>query len=369
MPAVDSIFSVSVDHVTERDWNDLVLVFDDASIYQTWAYGAVRWGERQLSHLVLRRDDEVVVAAQLRIVQVPLLRHGIAYLRWGPMWQRKGRAPDPVVLLAAIRAMVQEYCRKRGFLLRLLPNIFREDSLSAALVRACDAAGLRQRETISAYRTLLVDIARPLEEVRNNFEQKWRNQLNASEKNGLNVQEDSSDAGFVRFIAIYDEMISRKQFETTVHPRQFQRIQQRLPAGQKMIILLAEKEGQFLSGLVGAALGSTGIYLLGATNSAGLKAKGSYLLQWRMIQRLSERGCRFYDLGGINPEKNPGVYHFKAGLSGREDFQLGCFELSQSPVSSLCARVGEKAGVLLQSARSLASRARRLRLAARIKLL
>ena len=351
MPAADSIFSVAVDHVTERDWNELVLLFDDASIYQTWAYGAVRWGEHQLSHLVLRRDDEVLVAAQLRIVQIPLLRKGVAYLRWGPMWQRKGQAPAPDVLPAAVRAMVQEYCHRRGLLLRLLPNIFREDSLSGAVAQACNAAGLHDTGTLPVYRTMRVDVARPLERLRKNLEQKWRNQLNASEKNGLNVLEDSSDALFARFIGIYDDMMSRKQFETTVDPREFRKIQQRLPAEQKMIVLLAEKEGQFLSGLVGTALGGTGIYLLGATNSSGLKAKGSYLLQWRMIQRLRERGCRFYDLGGIDPENNPGVYHFKQGLGGHEVSHLGRIEASGSRLNAFCLGLGERLSLLKRGLR------------------
>lgn len=342
MPAADSIFSVSVDQVTERDWNDLVFLFDDASIYQTWAYGKVRWGEHQLSHLVLRRDDQIVVAAQLRIVQIPLLRKGIAYLRWGPMWRRKGLAPALDVFRAAVQSMVQEYCHCRGLLLRLLPNVFREDPLSATVEQICETVGLRRPSPLPTYRTMRVDVAGPLEWVRRNLEQKWRNQLNASERNGLNILEDSSDTQFARFLEIYDEMMCRKQFETTVDPREFRKIQQRLPAEQKMILMLAEKEGQFLSGLVGTALGDTGIYLLGATNSAGLKAKASYLLQWRMIQRLKERGCRFYDLGGINPESNPGVYHFKQGLGGQEVCHFGRIEANGSRLNALWLGLGER---------------------------
>src|ERR1041385_3162014 len=66
-------FTVSLDDVSEAEWNELLPRFADANIYQTWAYGAVCWGEKQLSHLLLRRDAEVVAAAQLRIVRVPLL--------------------------------------------------------------------------------------------------------------------------------------------------------------------------------------------------------------------------------------------------------------------------------------------------------
>ena len=57
---------------------------------------------------------------------------------------------------------------------------------------------------------------------------------------------------------------------------------------------------------------------LGATSDDGLNAKGAYLLQWTLIQWLKENGIKWYDLGGIDPEGNPGVYSFKRGLSGTD---------------------------------------------------
>jgi len=37
-----------------------------------------------------------------------------------------------------------------------------------------------------------------------------------------------------------------------------------------------------------------------------------------MIQRLKAQGAVRYDLNGINPETNPGVHHFKAGMAGED---------------------------------------------------
>ena len=54
--------------------------FDDANIYQTWSYGAVRWGEKNLSHVILKKHNEVVAATQLRIVKISWLGVGIAYI-------------------------------------------------------------------------------------------------------------------------------------------------------------------------------------------------------------------------------------------------------------------------------------------------
>jgi hypothetical protein len=37
---------------------------------------------------------------------------------------------------------------------------------------------------------------------------------------------------------------------------------------------------------------------------------------------LKEHGARGYDLGGIDPEANPGGYHFKSGFGGVDMTQL-----------------------------------------------
>jgi len=73
-----------------------------------------------------------------------------------------------------------------------------------------------------------------------------------------------------------------------------------------------------------------------------MKTKGSYLLQWRAIQWLKGKGCRWYDLGGINPETNPGVYHFKAGLSGIDVHHIGIYESCNNFLSSQLVRWGER---------------------------
>src|SRR5881392_3457596 len=106
-------FTISVDQIGEQDWNKLLPTFSDASIYQTWAYGAVCWGEKQLSHLLLKRGAEVVAAAQLRLVRLPVVNKGVAYLRWGPLWRLRGQPIEPSVLDEMLSALHNEYVDRR----------------------------------------------------------------------------------------------------------------------------------------------------------------------------------------------------------------------------------------------------------------
>ena len=56
------------------------------------------------------------------------------------------------------------------------------------------------------------------------------------------------------------------------------------------------------------------------------------------LQRLKELGIRWYNLGGINPDKNPGVYHFKEGLSGEDVLYMPPLAASKNTLSSMCVR-------------------------------
>jgi lipid II:glycine glycyltransferase (peptidoglycan interpeptide bridge formation enzyme) len=335
-------FSASMDRVTEPEWNAMLPGFADANLYQTWAYGAVSWGERQLSHLVLRQGTDVVAAAQLRIVKLPLVNTGVAYLRWGPLWQCRNRSADSTVLREILAALRREFVEKRGLLLRLLPPVFETEPTADVWRQALNECGLQRDDQTPGYRTIRVDLTPAPEVIRKRVDGKWRNQLNAAERNGLEVMEGTGDDLYAQFLALYREMMARKQFETSVDPEEFQRIQQHLPEAQKMWVLISAKDGVPQTGLVATAVGETGIYLLGATSDAGMKSKGSYLLQWRMMQHLRERDCRWYDLGGINPESNPGVYHFKAGMGGEEVTALGRYELHANRLSSAAVRAGER---------------------------
>lgn len=333
---------MEIDQVDEIEWADLLSRFDDASIYQTWPYGAACWGASQLSHVVLKNSGRVVSIAQLRIVQVPVIRTGIAYLRWGPVFRMRGETLNQQVLHQMTLALKSEYQERRGLLLRVLPGGFAGDPVAVAWQSVGEGLGLRRNWRIPPYHSLRLDLTAPTDVLRKGLDQKWRNQLNAAERNSLQVHMGCSAELFAGFVTIYREMQARKHFETAVDVSKFERMQQLLPTGMKMLVLLAEQGGNPMNGVVASALGETGTYLLGATGHAGMKSKGAYLLQWRLVEALREHGCRWYDLGGIDPERNPGVYHFKQGLGGKQVSQLGCYQSSENPLTASCVGIAER---------------------------
>jgi lipid II:glycine glycyltransferase (peptidoglycan interpeptide bridge formation enzyme) len=333
-------WQVEVDHATPAEWSKMLDLFDDANIYQTFAYGGVRWGAKNLSHLVLRADGKVVGIAQLRIVRPTPLKFGMAYLRWGPLCERRGKPMNPEIFKIMARALVDEYVSKRKLFLRVLPNAF-AGSERAEAMQSAFASFTREKLTVeNTYRTLVLDLSPAVPELRKNLDAKWRNKLSGAEKNDLKVIAGNGLAEYQTFCQLYQEMKKRKAFETTVDVEEFQRIQEELAELHRMRILICEDKGIPVAGLVVSAMGDSAIYLLGATSDAGLNAKGAYLLQWTMIQWLKENGIRWYDLGGINPEANPGVYTFKKGMSGVDVCQINPLVESGSILSTAIVKAG-----------------------------
>jgi len=332
--------TVEVDGTSPAEWSELLERFEDANIYQTWAYGAVSWGEKNLSHLVLKRCGVPAAMAQVRLVRIAGIKWGIAYLRWGPVCHLKQTDLDPGLVNAVGAALRAEYVQRRHMFLRVLPNAFFETPRAVAFQSAFADFRTEPFGSGQTYRTLVLDLAPPLEQLRKGFDQKWRNCLNRAEKNGLNLVEAGGADAFPAFIKIFDEMMARKKFETSTNIHDFSRMQAALPPGQRMKVLLCEHEHRLVAGLVGTAMGNSGIYLHGATSDSGMKLQGAYVLQWRMIQLLKETGIRYYNLGGINPETNPGVYHFKRGVSGQDVLYLPAFTACESWLSRTLMRVG-----------------------------
>lgn len=308
-------YAVEMDAISHDEWDRLLTAFSDASIYQTQAYEAARSTPATVSHFVLRKGGHVIAAAQARIAKIPFIPLGVAYVRWGPMWRRRETEPDPRIFAIAMRAMRNEYVLRRGLLLRILPYAFDEDRERMRAI--LDRERFARVSSEPAQQTLVMRIDRPLHELRQGLQQKWRNCLNRAERNSIDIEISRGPELFPTFAAIYADMYARKRFAGASDVNQFRRAAALLQDDARLWIAIARYRGEPAAGVVVSKIGDSGLFLLGATASVGMESKASYLLQWRALEWLQEGGARFYNLHGINPATNPGTYHFKVGLCGK----------------------------------------------------
>ncbi|MBP7051873.1 MAG: peptidoglycan bridge formation glycyltransferase FemA/FemB family protein [Phycisphaerae bacterium] len=342
--------------VDQTAWGALAPGFLDYNYRQMWDFGvacADRVGAVS-EHVAVELEGEIIGLADVRVKRIPALGTGIAYINGGPLVRRNDDSNADRLALC-LKSLIQEYAERRGMVLRVMSPVgeAKWDQTQAAVL---SNVGFSPCEAVRPYRTFLLDIARPPEEIRRNMAQKWRNGLNQSEKRGLSIRTGTDPALLREFCDLFSRFIDRKGFTVDLTPPFYLAVQEKAPEADRFEINLAEVDGTVVAGHVASLLGDTSVYLLGASSDEGLKAKASYLLQWRAIQSARERGLRWYDLGGIDPEGNPGVYHFKSGLGGQDITAPGPVEYAASGFERAAVRGCERAYRLLRRVRRIVAR-------------
>jgi lipid II:glycine glycyltransferase (peptidoglycan interpeptide bridge formation enzyme) len=331
-------FSVEIDRIGKEDWNSIIQQFEDASLYQTWSYGSVRWGEKNISHVVLRKNGEVKAASQARILKFPVIKGGIAYIPWGPFWRIKKEEADYDNLVQIVRALKDEYVNRRKLFLRILPNEIERQNEEMRKIFTAEGFSRKQ----SAYRTMLLDLSLDKEDLLKNMNKQCRSRINKALRTEFDVKEGTNDELYQELLIPYFEMVSRKKFTPGVDINEFREIQKDLPEPLKMKIFVCGYKDKPVSSILGSAMGNKGIFILGGTNEAGLKQKASYLTPWLLIEWMKDENLRWCDLGGYNPDTNPGTARFKKGFNGLDVRHVGEFNACSSVKNSIIVNLGEK---------------------------
>jgi len=326
-----------------HSWSTLAPNFTDYNYRQSWDFGvasAIRVGALS-EHVAIEHPEKGLIAlADVRIRRLPVIGGGIAYINGGPLVWKKCVYKGETLFPEIVDALVKRYVIRKNFTLRITPSLrgdFEKSALENALVQG-GFADMHQKK-----KTILVDLFQDEAAIRGNFHQKWRNCLNKSEKTNLSIRIGNDYATFQEFNLLFNELISEKKFSVDLGSDFYAAIQKLAPDYDKFIIMLAEHEGKVVAGHVASNLGDTSVYLLGAADKTGRVMNAAYLLQWRAIQLGKAAGCRWYDLGGIDAEINPGVYTFKKRMGGQERTLPGPYQMKPAGAArALLTQLGEK---------------------------
>lgn len=331
----------SLQPLDQNQWQQLVGTFLDYNYRHLWAYSAAcaDLQHARCEHVAIRSEHKIIGVAAVRIKTIPLLGTGLAYISGGPLI-RRGQRGDVAHLAQALQALREEYAVRRGYTLRMqLPPGSREWLEQAG--EQYKACGYGISAQSSAYRTIVLDLAPALETIRSRLAQKWRNQLNAAERKEVQIRSGTQGELWEQFIGLFEQLIERKNFQVELDPRFYARIQNEHEAADRLLVSIATHHDRPVAGHIAALHGDTCFYLLGATSAVGLELKAAYLLQWHVIKTAHEQGLQAYDLGGIDPQGNPGVYLFKSRMGGEEITVPGPFEIVPQGIRGYMLRNAE----------------------------
>lgn len=286
------------------------------SLQQAWAYGEA------LRTLGVRIQRAAIVDAQGEIAGIAqvMVRRFLGYVSLasctrGPVW-RDGVTPEQRG--AAYRAI------KRSLPAHpLRVTLFDPDQpLDDAVAR--ETAGLWK--VMTGYSTVMLDLQRPLADLRAGLEGKWRNRLARAQADGT-------------FTARIEPNLPecRRLLEREAEQRQSRKFMG-LPTGfvPAYIEASASREASFavswalerketVAAMLFLIHGSVATYHMGWANDAGRKGNAHNLLLWRGIEYLQKQGVQRLDLGGVNTRDLPGISRFKLGTGGHVTTLAGTY--------------------------------------------
>jgi lipid II:glycine glycyltransferase (peptidoglycan interpeptide bridge formation enzyme) len=83
-----------------------------------------------------------------------------------------------------------------------------------------------------------------------------------------------------------------------------------------LIIIRGMCDDSAVAGICIALHGCSATYLIGWNGLTGRSSKANQFVIWQSIIYLKQLGVKWFDLGGIDEEKTPGIAAFKRGLRG-----------------------------------------------------
>lgn len=343
MDEIDMTSKVRLEPLDPDCWRYTVGRFDDANFQQSWGYADVLASKRHCVHdeVGFWEGDDLIGIASIRVRRLPILDIGVAYVAGGPLVNRGGEG-DLLRFRGCLESLCEEYVKRRKLILRVLPPIGdgRWNQEAGAVMTSM---GMVLSQKGRTYRTLLLDLDRPLDDIRKGLAQKWRNCLNASEKEGLSVRWASEPKEFAHFRASHASFVGSKGFVVDLDANFYESVRNRFHNDADLELALVEVDGKPAASHLASYMGDTAVYLLGLTEDIALSKKAAYFLHWEVIKKAKQRGMKWYDLGGIDPKENPGVFKFKSGFGGIDVSAAGPMEFRPGAVRSNLVRWLERA--------------------------
>lgn len=313
----------------KQEWHELASSFADYNYRQLWDFG-IACAERVRAtseHVAVYDREDIMGLADVRIKRIPLLRTGIAYINGGPLvLSDQCDTASSRCFNACLQALVQKYVYEQQFVLRIMSPVG-TSGWNELRMQLFLENGFSLSKSMKPYRTLMLDLAPSLDDLRKGLAPKWRNNLKRAEKaKEVLIRKETSINDFEQFVRLFAPFIQRKNFEVDLTPTFYCKVQEQLSEKERFRIMLSIYNGGIISGHISSFLGNTAVNLFRANSEAALELRAGYCLQWEGVRCAKEAGLKWYDLGGIDPDNNPGVYVFKKGMGGVDTTAPGPYE-------------------------------------------
>jgi len=326
-----------ITNLSGDEWDRAISGFADACYEQTERLQGAKWGDNRVRRMAISINGKIVAMALAIVLKLPILNRGLALVKFGPLWRRKGELPDRQVLGLALDALVDQLMVHERLSLSIMPPP--DPRFAAIWVEELHQRHFEHRPFQDAER-FLVNTALSPERQLASLDQRWRYNLKSALRNELLVGLEEPSAALADFGMLCESMRNRKNYSNPLWPL-FEKAlsSHHTPAISPALVLVREK-GNAIAGAIIVQIGDTAYYAVGASNDRGIKLNAGYALQWWIVAWLRDRQCHWYDLGEAVP--GSGLRQFKKGLVGKGgaiEHLPGEFIFSPDVLSAVAARL------------------------------
>ena len=301
---------------TRTEWNNLLKKCPHVTLLQSYSYAqAMREIYQQgVCHGLIQIDG--VDAGVVQMQEVSLfgkMIHAISIDR-GPLWFDGFGKFEHVEAFSDVlnEQYPHRFARKRRF----IPEYVAKNSVK-------NIKNWKKCKKTQDYQTIFIDISKNIDDIRKNFKQTWRRNLNKVEKEHLDVEIDEKLSTFSDFLRFYTKDRMEKGYSGP-SAKFLASLAKYATLTNDCIILNATEDDEVIGSILILTHGTGATYQVGWTTPYGRDKRAHHLLFWHAIQLLKDRGVTTFDLGGYNDEID-GIRKFKQGMGGQDIALIGSY--------------------------------------------
>jgi lipid II:glycine glycyltransferase (peptidoglycan interpeptide bridge formation enzyme) len=306
---------------TDPDWDDFLAAQPTGQHLQSSLWGQLKaeFGWRAI-RILAREGDQIIGGAQILTRKLPI---------WGSIGYIS-RGPVIVPARADVMGPLFDHIERVARDLHILILSIQPPEDSPVYMQPLQT---RHFQPSSFYvvpaTTVLVDLCQSEDEILAQMKKSTRYGVRSASRSGVTVREgDESDLPL--FFKWAQADAARDPTYATYSLAYYQEAWRQFAPRDMMKLFVACYQDEPLATTIVISLGKWGVYKWGASSGAHPKKMSSYLAQWAAIRWCKEKGCHYYDLGGITPSvanrlkqgdkikptdsKGAGIAYFKMGF-------------------------------------------------------
>jgi lipid II:glycine glycyltransferase (peptidoglycan interpeptide bridge formation enzyme) len=307
------------------DWDAMMVGLPACNLYQSQAWSRYRTAMGWRVVRAIGRDASHKIVAMVQMLVRRRLGLHVVWIPGGPIGDCR-LWPASMIEFLNKRFGPLTYCRLNA-LSECQPQA--DEALPRGQWR-------RPATRLATGLSLKLDLRLTDEERLNAASANWRHNLRRSARYDLTVERwNKPDAA--QMAAVYRDMEEYKGLNQQHSEAELRAMIDGL--GENLLVLRClDRDGNLLAFRAGGIFRDQAWDLLAAATRAARKVYASHATLWALLKECEQQGALSYDLGGVDPIRNKGVFDFKRGTGARMVEYLGEWEWANAPL--ITAAVG-----------------------------